>query len=322
MKKTILSALLCLGAVATHAQREELIKFADFEQWLKRDIKESGIIGGATKVIYEIAPGAHWTKAAGKQNVPYRNQGGSPWATSNVYARVNGVNKANISVFRDTHGNGSCVKLETGIAAVKIMGMFNIRVMASGSIFTGEMMEPVTDTDNPMSKMDLGMPFTGRPKAIRLDYRVKLTDASNRVRQTGFSKVTTVPGKDMPEMIVILQQRREDADGNITARRVGTIVRRFGSTTDGWVDGATFDISYGDISKASSYDKGMALRNGEDAFYARNSKGKLVPVEETSWAEAGATPTHAIVKFDSSCGGAYVGSVGTTIWLDNIKWVY
>lgn len=322
MKRIILPALLCLSAVATYAQREELIKFGDFEQWLKRDIKESLLIGGNVKTIYEIAPNGHWTKASGKQNVPYKNQGGSPWATSNVYARVSGVTKANVSVFKDQHGTGSCVKLETVLAKVKVAGMINISVMASGSIFTGEMIEPVTDTDDPMSKMDLGIPFARRPKAIRFDYRVKLTDAPNRVRQTGFSKVTTVPGKDMPEMIIILQQRSEDSEGNIRAKRVGTIVRRFDSSTNGWVEGATFDINYGDISSRPSYGKGMALRHGETAFYARNSKGKLVPVEETAWAEAGATPTHAIVKFDSSSGGAYVGSVGTTLWLDNIKWVY
>ncbi len=322
MKRIIVPALLCLSALASNAQRDELIKFADFEQWLRRDIKESAIIGGETKTIYEIAPNGHWNKANGKQNVAYRNQGGSPWATSNVYARVNGVTKANESTFKDKHGKGSCVKLETLIARVKALGLINISVLASGSIFTGEMIEPVTDADAPLAKMDLGMPFAGRPKSIKFDYRVKLTGAPDRIRQTTFSKPTTVPGKDMPEMIVFLQQRTEDANGNITAKRVGTITHKFGSSTNGWVEGGTFDIHYGDISKKPFYVKNMSLRYGKAAFYARNSKGKMVPVEETAWADANATPTHAIVKFDSSTGGAYVGTVGTTIWLDNIKWVY
>ena len=304
MKKIIVSTLLCLSAVATQAQKEELIKFGDFEQWFKRDIKESALIGGNTRTIYEIAPSGHWTKAAKKHNIAYKNQGGSPWATSNVYAHVSGVTKANISVFKDKHGTGNCVKLETSVARVKVLGMINISVLASGSIFTGEMIEPVTDTDNPMSKMDLGIPFARKPKAIKMDYRVKLTDAPNRIRQTGFSKVITIPGKDMPEMIVMLQQRTEDADGNITAKRVGTIVRRFESSTDGWVEGGTFDINYGNITKEPYYAKGMALRRGDNALYARNSKGRLVPVEENGWADANAVPTHAIVKFDSSSGGA------------------
>ncbi len=321
MKRIVLQMFLFLCVIAAQAQREELIRFADFEQWLTRDVKESTIIGGNTRSIVEIAPNARWTKENGKQNVAYKNQGGSPWATSNVYARVSGITKANESVFKDKHGVGTCVKLETLIVKVKALGIINISVLASGSIFTGEMIEPITDTDNPMAKMDLGMPFTGRPKSIKFDYRVKLTDAPNRIRQATFSK-SEVPGRDMPEMIVILQQRSEDANGNITAKRVGTIVRNFKTGTSGWVEGGTFDINYGNITKKPFYNEKMGLRYGENAYYARNSKGNLVPIEETSWAAANAAPTHAIIKFDSSTGGAYVGTVGTTLWLDNIKWVY
>lgn len=322
MKKCL--ALLfsfCLSVVSV-AQKEELIEFGDFERWLLRDIKESAIIGGETVTLYEIAPNAHWNKANGKQNVAYTNQGGSPWATSNVYARVSGINKTNASVYRDVHGKGYGAKLVTRIANVKVLGMINISVLASGSVFTGEMIEPLTDTDNPMSKMELGIPFNRCPKAIKLDYRVKLTDSPNRIRQTGFSKVTTVPGKDMPEMVVILQQRRENADGSITAKRVGTLVYQFSRSTNAWTEGAEFAIHYGDIRNKPFYTPNMGLRQGKTAYYARNSKGENVPVNENGWADASAVPTHAIVKFDSSHGGAYIGSVGTTLWVDNIKWVY
>ena len=214
--KRVFFVLLAFSALYANAQTEELIKFADFEQWLQRDIKESAIIGGETKTLFEIAPYAHWTKENGKQNIPYTNQGGSPWSTSNVYARVSGIHKTNASVFRDKHGQGYCPKLVTRVEKVKVLGMINISVLASGSIFTGEMIEPITGTDNPMSKMDLGIPFTRRPKALKLDYKVKLTGEPNRIRQTGFSKIATIPGKDMPEMVVILQHRVEDAKGNIT----------------------------------------------------------------------------------------------------------
>ena len=66
----------------------------------------------------------------------------------------------------------------------------------------------------------------------------------------------------------------------------------------------------------------MGLINGENAFYTTNSKGKMVVIKEDGWTEEDATPTHAIIKFDSSCGGPYVGSEGTTLWIDNVKWVY
>lgn len=322
MNKIIVSVLLSIFSVVVNAQREELIPFADFEQWLERDIKESGIIGGNTKVLYEVAPNGRWNKSNGKQNKAYTNQGGSPWATSNVYARVSGINKSNISVYKDKRAGGYCAKLITKEETVRVLGIVNISVLASGSIFTGDMLEPITGTDNPMSKMNLGIPFTGRPKSIKFDYRVKLTGEPNRIKQTGFSKVTVVPGKDMPEMIVILQHRTEDANGNITAKRVGTVIHRFAESTNGWVDGQTFDINYGDITKEPFFTKNMGLLRGDSTLYARNSKGDVVPINENGWAPADATPTHAIVKFDSSSGGAYIGSIGTTLWLDNIKWVY
>jgi hypothetical protein len=322
MKKYLFSFLMISLPMLAIAQQEELIKFGDFEQWMKRDIKESGVIGGQLKTLYEIAPYVHWNKANGKLNKPYRNIGGSPWATSNIYARVSGINKTNSSVFRDRHNDGYCVKLTTHIESVEVLGLLNISVLASGSIFTGEMMEPITGTDNPMSKMDLGIPFTGRPKYLKLDYRVRLTGELNRIRQTGFSKVVTVPGKDMPEVFLYLQHRTETPDGKIIAKRVATMVHKFSKTTNGWVEGECLEIHYGDITSKPFYNQQMALKRGDNSLYARNSKGKHVIIDEVGWADPSEAPTHAIIKFDSSHGGAYIGSIGTTLWLDNIKWVY
>ena len=78
---------------------------------------------------------------------------------------------------------------------------------------------------------------------------------------------------------------------------------------------------YGDISAKLPY-PWLALRNGDNAYYARNSKGKMVPVEETEWADADATPTHMLVMFSSGCGEAYVGTVGMSISVDNIGLEY
>ena len=52
------------------------------------------------------------------------------------------------------------------------------------------------------------------------------------------------------------------------------------------------------------------------------SKGKSVLVKETGWADADATPTHIVLQFSSSHGGAYVGTVGNTFWVDNVGLVY
>ena len=66
----------------------------------------------------------------------------------------------------------------------------------------------------------------------------------------------------------------------------------------------------------------MGLTSGEATKYAKNSKGKLVPVKEIGWGSASDTPTHLVLQFDSSHGGAYVGSEGNTLWIDNVRFIY
>lgn len=58
------------------------LNFGNFDTWLTRNIKESGVLGGKTKTLYEIAPNGTWNN-----NNPYTNQGGSPWATSMCWQR-------------------------------------------------------------------------------------------------------------------------------------------------------------------------------------------------------------------------------------------
>lgn len=332
MKKTfsILMLLLCLAGTAraipyspeylqTHGEEGtmEYIRFGNFDQWLVRHVKESGIIGGDTKTLYHIAPNGTWNN-----NNPYLGTGGTPWACSNVMAKVSGITKTNVSVYRDTHpGHGYCAKLYTHLEECKVLGIVNIKVLAAGSIYLGQTQEPITNTKNPMSKLNAGVKFTKRPTALVFDYKVKLSGQPNRVKQTGFGKPSTVAGKDMPDVILYLQKRWEDAHGNIYAKRVGTMVRRFISNTD-WVNNARFPIYYGDITKLKIYNSAWALTTGENTKYAKNSKGKMVPVKEVGWGNANDTPTHLVLQFDSSHGGAYIGSVGNTLWVDNVRLAY
>lgn len=315
LKNVLLAGALLCAAEPMCAQ-EELLKFGDFEQWISRTIKESGLVGGKKKVLMEVGPTASYEK-----NEAYVNAGGSPWGTSNVYAKVAGVVKTNSSVYKDSHKGGSCAKLVTHIETCKAIGIVNIKVLAAGSLFTGQLFEPVTGTSNPMSKMSFGIPFTKRPKAIKFDYKVQLTNDANRIRETGFSKVKEIAGKDYPDFVCLLQKRWEDSDGNIHALRIGTAVHRFKTSTD-WKEGQQFTINYGDITDKPFFKSWMGLINGETTYYAKNSKGKNVKILEEGWADANETPTHIIVKFDSSYGGAYVGSPGTTLWVDNVKLVY
>ena len=126
---------------------------------------------------------------------------------------------------------------------------------------------------------------------------------------------------DMADCVLYLQKRWEDADGNILAKRVGTMVQRFNRNT-GWVNNAKFTIHYGDITKQSFYKSYMGLTTGDFVKYARNSKGKLVKIQEVGWADANETPTHIVLAFNSSHGGAYIGSEGNTLWVDNVRLCY
>lgn len=101
---------------------------------------------------------------------------------------------------------------------------------------------------------------------------------------------------------------------------MGTLVVKYGTSTNGWVNNATYQILYGDIRNNPNYDaRTMGLRKTD---YARNSKGKSVPVVETGWAAKGTAPTHLMLQFKSSHGGAYIGSPGNTLWIDNVELVY
>lgn len=95
----MLSAMLCCGAVSAQQHEVEMIPFGNMDQWIDRQIKESGIIGGTTKNVYAIGPTATVTETKA-----YKNMGGSPWATSNVMARVAGITKTNTSVSRKSEG--------------------------------------------------------------------------------------------------------------------------------------------------------------------------------------------------------------------------
>lgn len=314
---TLSALLLIMGATSMKAipyspeyleanQAEEemsgmrFIPKGNFESWTSQSIKESSIIGGNTVDLLHI---------------------GSPWGSSNVWAKVSGVTKTNVSVYRDTHpGHGHCAKLYTHIVEAKVLGIINIKVLAAGSIFLGNTIQPITDTKNPMAKLNAGLRFTKRPKALVFDYKTHIVKG-NRIRQNGITKGSKVAGQDMADCILYLQKRWEDARGNIYAKRVGTMVHRFSSSTN-WRNNQSFAIQYGDIRGKSFYSSAWALTSGATTKYARNSKGRMVPVKEVGWANANETPTHIVLQFDSSHGGAYVGTVGNTLWVDNVRLAY
>ena len=308
---------LCISAAAgiiaftANAQGVEYLNYGNFNNWVTRNIHESSVIGGNSKTLYEIGP----TQTI-NGNVAYRNKGNSPWCTSNVYAKVSGVVKGSNAVYPAVRsGSNKCAKLCSQMENVKVLGLINMDVMVAGSIFLGQMMEPITSTKNPYSKMDMGVAYTKKPKAVVFDYKLDMPATNSRVKSTGFGSKKTLPGHDQAVVFVFLQSRWEDEKGGLHAKRVATGGEKFGKGTS-WVNGHKIPLVYGDCSAKSGY-SWLGLRNGSNAYYAKNSKGKLVPVREEGW-DANAKPTHVVLMMSAGSGEPYVGTEGLTFYVDNV----
>jgi hypothetical protein len=315
MKKQQLLTLILLAAatLGSPAQHIEYLKYGNFNQWITRHLKESSVIGGKEKTVYEIGP----TQTI-DGNVAYTPKGSSPWATSNVYAKVSGVVKTSNAVYPHKRSSAdSCAKLCSQIEQVKVLGLINMDVMVSGSIFLGQMFEPITSTKNPYYKMEMGIPYTKRPDHLVYDYKLDVPATNTRIRSTGFSSKKTLPGRDAAMVFVMLQKRWEDSEGNLHALRVGTAGELLSTATD-WKNGHKLAIHYGDCSSIITIDWLRLHQDKTKTYCAKNSHGKMVPVVEEGWAAATDTPTHIIVMFSAGSGEAYVGTPGLTLYVDNV----
>ena len=314
--KHILLILLLALALPLHAQeRIEYLPYGKMDSWSVRYIKESFLLGGKTRSLYVIAK----TDTI-RKNGPYPyGRNGSPWCTSNAYAKVCGVEKAAVSVTPERRGNGYCCRLETTLQTVTAVGI-DLKALATGSLFTGRLLDPVTleGCKVPMKAIDMGVPFQKRPIALLLDYKAIIQQGKDMVRATGSTKVTTVKGQDAGEIVLFLQYRWEDADGNIFAYRVGTATERITQSIPQWQNDHRLTVRYGDITQLSDYKSWEKL--SKDRFMARNSKGKMVPVREVGF-KGDATPTHLILQISAGCQKPFIGCPGNVVWCDNIRLV-
>lgn len=293
-----------------YADKFEPIKYGNFDSWVTRNIKESAIIGGADKKVYAIGP----TATLGDS--PYVPQGGSPWASSNVLAKVCGIIKTSNAIYpTDRPGHGKCAKLATEFEHVKALGIVNLDVAVAGTMFLGRMYEPITSTKNPYTKLDVGIPFTRRPKALRFDYKVSLPGVNTRIHSSGLGPKKTLQGADHPVCFMLLQRRWEDEKGNLYAKRVGTAYEKFTKSCD-WKNAHDVKVYYGESNT------GYGLIPKAKSYNAKNSKGKLVPVQEVGWDAPDATPTHLVLFFSSGGGEPYEGTIGTDFYVDNVGLVY
>lgn len=322
MRRTRLFALslvaFVLSAFGLRAQ-ESVVRLINetgrFDNWCVREIKESAIIGGQTEYLYEFY-GDQDTLVTGKR--PFKSPEDYLWRTNNVLAVVAGVVKTNNTVYPEKRGDGYCARIETHIEDVKALGIVNMDVTCQGVLLIGELPEPITTTRDPMAKVFYGLPFTGRPKALRMD--IKADVGHEVIRGTGFSKLKPMGYPDFPEITIMLQKRWEDEDGNVHALRVGTGIERIMEDIPQWKNGYEIKVHYGDITQQPFYKDYMGLKTDpESAYHARNSKGENVIIQEDGWAEPGTQPTHMMIHILSSCGKAFYGGVGNVVWLDNVQ---
>ena len=322
MRRTRLFALslvaFVLSAFGLRAQ-ESVVRLINetgrFDNWCVREIKESAIIGGQTEYLYEFY-GDQDTLVTGKK--PFKSPEDYLWRTNNVLAVVAGVVKTNNTVYPEKRGDGYCARIETHIEDVKALGIVNMDVTCQGVLLIGELPEPITTTRDPMAKVFYGLPFTGRPKALRMD--IKADVGHEVIRGTGFSKLKPMGYPDFPEITIMLQKRWEDEDGNVHALRVGTGIERIMEDIPQWKNGYEIKVHYGDITQQPFYKDYMGLKTDpESAYHARNSRGENVIIQEDGWAEPGTQPTHMMIHILSSCGKAFYGGVGNVVWLDNVQ---
>lgn len=294
---------------------EMVNRIGRFDNWCVRQVKESGIIGGNTKYLYEFY-GDQDTLVTGK--TPFEAPEGYLWRTNNVLAIVAGVVKTNNTVYPEKRGDGYCARIETHIEEVKALGIVNMDVTCQGALLVGALPEPITTTKDPMSKVLYGIPFTGTPRAVSIDYKADV--GHEVIRGTGFSKLKPMGYADYAEITVILQKRWEDEDGNVHALRVGTGIERIMEDVPQWRNGYEIMINYGDITGEPFYREYMGLKTDpETAYHALNSRGRNVIISEDGWAAPGTAPTHIMIHFISSCGEAFYGGVGNTLWIDNVE---
>ncbi|MBQ0124539.1 MAG: PCMD domain-containing protein [Bacteroidales bacterium] len=313
LKKHMLVAVTALlASVSLYAQRYENVPFGDFEKWTVRYIKESSLLGGREHPLHMIAP---TDTIRGNRIYDYSK---TIWSTSNAYAVMMGVVKASSSVIPDKGPAGTCAKIETVFDSCKVAGLVNVKVLVKGAIFWGKTFEPISGVKDSYGFMDWGIPFTRRPNAVLLDYRSFVPNTGKLVSKG--NKI--IDGYDPESVMFLLQNRKEDSKGNIHVKRVGTAVCHIDKSSGRWVMNFRIPVIYGDARKDPSYREYMDLVTGNQSFYALNSRGKRVPIPEEGWGDASMPVTHAIMYISTGSHESFVGALGNTLWVDNIRLEY
>lgn len=312
----IIAIMTSFSIFAQKAEVIEPIPFGDMEQWCYRYIRESRLLGGKTKQLFVLGP---QDTIVANEAYDYSQ---TIWGISNAYANVAGIAKAACTTNPEPREDGGiCARLNTKIETVRVLGMIDIQVCIAGTLFLGSVFEPVRSVNDPYGSIDMGIPFTHKPKALLLDLKAKVDTTRKVIKALGFGK-SLIEGHDEPEIYIFLQRRWENEDGHIYAERIGTARHRFAYSIPLWHNDYRVDIHYGDITGAGFFKPYMDLFPAGGEFKALNSQGKMVRIEETGYASKDAEPTHVILMITAGCYPAFYGMPGNALWVDNLRWVF
>jgi hypothetical protein len=315
MKKwLIILGLWAMGAGLLVAEQYiEPIVFGDMDQWVVRSITESKILGGKSKTLYTLG-----TTDTIRKNQAYIAANDNPWGCSDTYAKCFGVETAmSGSVVPEPRGYGYCCRLRNVLTDLNIGDM---HAMVSGTIYMGHALEPLglQAKNKPWTAIDFGAPFTQHPVALMLDYKAQISEVDS-ITSTENNKPEKIAGHDCAVIYIYLQHRWEDKEtGRVYARRVGTIYERICETIPEWRNNHQLPIRWGDISNEPDFQEYEGLNQVD--MMTRNSKGKMVRIEELGWSKD--EPTHIVMYISSSNAGVFRACKGNTLWVDNLRWVY
>ncbi len=157
-----------------------------------------------------------------------------------------------------------------------MLGLINIKVLAAGSLFLGDVREPITSTKDGPKAINSGY-FRSLHVLRQYNLTIKhicLNSSQPYQTQNGIQWSIHCGRSRLCHCRTLLcRSAMKMLRGNITAKRVGTMVVKYGKSTNGWVNDATYTIHYGDIRHMAGYDAAtMGLRSTD---YARNSKGRV-----------------------------------------------
>ncbi len=285
---TALTIITLLFVALSLSAQERVEVLSDFESWKTKQIKESSLIGGKTKTLYKL---------------------GGTWDCSNAHAKAMGVDKVSVSVRPEKRGEGTCCRMESTLETVSAIGI-NFKALATGAIYTGKMIDVVgmKQSSDPNSAIDMGMPFTGRPSALILDYKA-LIQNQTAVYAPAKTHVKEVEGRDAGQITLILQHRWEE-NGHVYAYRVGTIQKKITQSTD-WQNDFRLPITYGK----------SAVVLTSNRHKTHNSKGEMVCIEELDY-RGDLEPTHIIIQISAGSMAPFTGCPGNIVWCDNVRLAY